>query len=243
LTVEHFIFVGLVFFAAHLLSTVTGFGAGVLGVPLLALVVGIDPGKQSLVLLGMLLYIYVVVRHHEKIDWRHLRSMVLVAGIGAIVGLLLVKFLPPRSGNILLALFVIGVGLRGLLDVAPNYKTPMWLSRVLLFVGGIVHGALTTGGPLMVSYARQVLPHKSVFRSTVAVMWLLLGAVLIVGWTLTHSWTSTTGWVTLNGLPFLVLGTILGEMLHHRVKEKQFRTLVNVTLIATGGLLLWQTLK
>ncbi len=243
MTIEQFIFAGLVFFAAHLLSTITGFGANVVGVPLLALVVGIDPGKQSLVVLGMLLYVYVVTRHHERIAWRELRTIAIVAGIGAVVGLLVVKFLPPRASNVLLALFVIGVGIRGLLDVAPNYKAPMWLGRILLFLGGVVHGALTTGGPLIVIYARRMLPHKSVFRSTLAVMWLILGTVLVVGWTLTNSWAPTTARVTLIGMPFMILGVILGEVLHHRVDEKHFRTLVNLTLIASGAVLLWQMLK
>jgi uncharacterized membrane protein YfcA len=243
LTLEQFIFAGLVFFAAHLVSAITGFGANVVGVPLLALVVGIEAGKQSLVVLGMLLYVYVVTRHHKNINWRELRRIVLVAGIGAVAGLLIAKSLPQHASNILLAVFVIGVGIRGLLNVAPNYKTPMWLSRIMLFVGGVVHGALTTGGPLIVIYTRKVLHHKSVFRSTLAVMWLILGAVLIVGWTFTHSWAPNTGWTSLIGLPFLVLGTIVGEFLHHRVDERRFRTLVNLTLIVTGTVLLWQNVK
>jgi uncharacterized membrane protein YfcA len=244
LTVEQFIFAGLVFFAAYLVSTITGFGANVVGVPLLALVLGgIEPGKQSLVVLGMLLYIYVVWRHHQKIDWRQLRVILLVAGIGAVIGLLVAKLLPHRASNLILALFVMGVGARGLLNVAPNLKTPMWLSRIMLFLGGAVHGALTTGGPLIVIYTREVLHHKSVFRSTLAVMWLILGAVLIVGWTITKSWDPHTGSATLIGLPFLVLGTIIGEQLHHRVDEQRFRTVVNVTLIATGSVLLWENLK
>jgi uncharacterized membrane protein YfcA len=243
LHLDQLIFTGLVFFAAHLLSAITGFGANVVGVPLLALVVGIDSGKQSLVVLGLLLYVYVVARHHGKIDWPHLRAMVLIAGVGSVVGLMIVHFLPHRASNVLLAVFVIGVGIRGLLNLAPNYKAPMWLSRIMLMVGGIVHGALTTGGPLIVIYARRVLPHKSIFRSTLAVMWLVLGTELVVGWTVTHSWAATTGWVTLIGLPFLVLGTVVGEWLHHRVDERHFRTLVNMTLIATGSVLLWQTLR
>ena len=243
MTIEQFIFVGLVFFAAHMLSTITGFGAGVLGVPLLALVFGLEPGKQALVLLGMMLYTYVMVRHRAKVNWSALGVIVLICGAGLIVGLVVIKLLPPKGSNALLACFVVIVGTRGLLNIAPKLRPPMWLGRILLFAGGIVHGAFTTGGPLIVIYTRQALPHKSVFRATLAVVWFILGVGLIIGWTISHSWVPQTPKVTLVGLPFLALGTAVGEVLHHRVDERHFRTLVNVTLIATGGVLLWHTLK
>lgn len=242
MSAHHIILAGLVFFAAHLLSTLTGFGANILGLPLLALVVGITPGKQSLVVLGGLLYLYILIRWHRRIDFPQLRIILVVSGIGLVVGMAIFKLLPEHRSKIALSIFVIGVGVRGLFKVAPNYRTPLWFAGVLLFVGGIVHGAFTTGGPLLVVYVRRMLPHKSVFRATLAVMWLFLALGLTIGWTLTHSWAPETGIVTLVGIPFLVVGTLVGEYLHHRFDEHRFEVVVNLTLIASGTVLLWNTL-
>ena len=234
---------GLIIFAAHCLSAVTGFGANILGLPLLALVVGLVPGKQALIVQGVLLYIYMSTRWRRRVDVRHLVVILVVAGAGLVVGILAFELLPQRGSEIALAIFVIAVGLRGLFDVAPQVRVPPWLAQVLLFLGGVVHGAFTTGGPLLVIYCRRVLPHKSVFRATLAVMWLALAIGLCIGWTLSSTWDPHTPRVLAVGIPFLILGTLAGEYLHHRVDEKRFATVVNATLTAVGLVLLVSMLR
>ena len=234
---------GVIFFAAHLVSTTTGFGSNVLGLPLLALVVGLEPGKQSLIVLGAVLYTYMTLRWWRRVDGRELAFIFLVTGVGLIVGMTAAAHLDRRMSTIVLALFIIAVGMRGLLNTAPDVRAPKWAAQVLLFLGGVVHGAFTTGGPLLTVYCRRALPHKSVFRATLAVMWLLLAIGLIVGWTLQHAWDPRTLRVSLIGLPFMIAGLVAGEHLHHRVDERGFRAAVNLTLIATGVILLLTPVK
>jgi uncharacterized membrane protein YfcA len=106
-----------------------------------------------------------------------------------------------------------------------------------------VHGAFTTGGPVLVVYCHRALPEKSIFRATLAVMWLLLGVGLMIGWTVGHAWDDRTPRLTLLGLPFMIGGLAVGEYLHHRVDEQRFRSVVNLTLIAAGVALLWSVSK
>jgi uncharacterized membrane protein YfcA len=233
---------GIIIFAAHCVSAVTGFGANILGLPLLALVVGLVPGKQALIVQGVLLYVYMSTRWRHRVDVKQLLVILLVTGVGLVVGMLIFELLPRRGSEVALAVFVIGVGLRGLLNLAPEFRAPPWLARTMLFLGGVVHGAFTTGGPLMVIYCRRALPHKSVFRATLAVMWLALAIGLVIGWTISKSWDPRTPRVILIGLPFLIGGIVVGEYLHHRVDERRFAGLVNMTLVAIGTVLLLSSL-
>jgi len=240
---QQIIFAGLIIFASYLVSTVTGFGANILGLPVLALVVGLEPGKQSLIALGAILYVYVTLRWWKMVNVRELIWISIVAGVGLILGMMLFAILPTHASIILLALFVIFTGMRGLFNLAPRFKSPHWLSQVLLLLGGVVHGAFTIGGPLLSIYCRQVLPHKSVFRATLAVVWLILGVGLMTGWTVTHTWDPATPRVMLAGLPFLAAGLIVGEFLHHRVDEEGFAKAINLTLIIIGAILLLTSRK
>ena len=86
---------------------------------------------------------------------------------------------------------------------------------------------------------QRALPHKSVFRATLAVMWLLLAIGLMIGWTIQHAWDAGTLRVSLVGLPFMIAGLVTGEYLHHRVDERGFRAAVNLTLILIGVVLLY----
>src|SRR5687768_16874927 len=207
---------GVIVFIAYGLSTVTGFGANLIGLPLMALVVGLVPGKQALVVQGVVLYTYITARSRRKIDLRQLTIILAVAGAGLVVGMAAFEFLPRRGSEITLSLFVIAVGLRGVLNLAPDFRAPAWLARAMLFLGGVVHGSFTTGGPLLVIYCRRAMPHKSTFRATLAVMWLALAIGLCVGWTVSGAWHPLTPRVFVIGLPFLAAGMVAGEYVHHR---------------------------
>ena len=142
--------------------------------------------------------------------------------------------LPHRAAMMSLGIFITLVGLRNLLAIAPDMRAPRWLAKALLVVGGIVHGAFTTGGPLLIVYADQTLRRKSVFRVTLSLMWLALNALLAIAWTARHEWTAASVRLSLLGLPFMFLGLIAGERLHHRVSEASFRRAVNLTLVVMG---------
>jgi uncharacterized membrane protein YfcA len=229
---------GVIFFTAHMVSAVSGFGSNVLGLPLLALIVGVEAGKQSLVVLSSVMYVYLTIRWWHRVDKRELIRMALICGVGLVVGILVYERIPRRQSTMVLAIFVIVVGVRGLLNIAPEWKSPMWVARVMLFLGGVVHGAFTTGGPLMTVYARRVMHHKSVFRATAGVIWLLLAVGLMIAWSINHSWNAATPRVSIMGFPFLLGGLVAGEYLHHRVEEKAFNAAVNATLTAVGVVLL-----
>jgi len=193
--------------------------------------------------LGAAMYVYMTVRWWKHVDRRQLAWIALVTIIGLGIGMAIYELLPRRGSTILLAAFVIAVGLRGLLKIAPNYSAPGWMRQLMLLLGGVVHGAFTTGGPLITIYARQTLAQKSVFRATLAAMWLILAIGLMLGWTIGRSWDPATLHVTLIGLPFLVGGIIVGEQLHHRIDEKRFATAVNATLTVVGAVLMLSALR
>ena len=68
------------------------------GLPLLAMIVGLDAGKQSLLILSTLLYIYMVARWHAHVDVRRLIIMAVVAAIGIPIGLFLYGHLHRHVG-------------------------------------------------------------------------------------------------------------------------------------------------
>jgi uncharacterized membrane protein YfcA len=243
--VTQILLAGVVFFAAHLLSTVTGFGAGILGLPLLTFVVGLTPARQSMVVLGGLLYVYLTLRWRAAVDARELGRILLLAVPGVSLGMAVYEYLPARVSMALLGAFVVGVTVHGMVrgPVARPARGPGWTGRLMLFLGGAVHGAFTTGGPLLVVYCRRALPGKSAFRATLAAMWVLLAVILAAEWTVTRAWDPATPRLTLAGFPFLVAGGVVGEYLHHRVDARTFATAVHLTLLATGGLLLWSAVR
>ena len=106
-----------------------------------------------------------------------------------------------------------------------------WL---LLFIGGIVHGAFATGGPLVVLYASKALPDKGNFRSTLTLLWTTLNSVLIVQFIMQGKFTADSGLQLGIMAPFLVAGIVAGEIVHHRVDSDLFAKIVFAMLFVTG---------
>lgn len=222
------------------MAGVAGFGNQIITLPLLALLVGLDAGKCTLVVLGTVMYAVLTARWHRRINRRELGIIVALAGVGLVAGMYLFERFDQyeRGMRIALGVFVLVVGVQGLVWPELLKLVPTPVARALVLAGGVVHGVFTTGGPLLVIYAQRAMPHKSEFRTTLALMWLILNAGLMIGWTLSHNWSPRTLPLCLVGLPFTFAGLTAGEYLHHKLDGPTFRRLVNALLVVNGVLLI-----
>lgn len=237
-----YLLAGLIIFSGHLIAGIAGFGNQIVALPLLAMLVGLDAGKCTLVVLGTVMYTILTVRWHERINWRQLAIIIVLAGVGLVIGMYIFEMLNPRASKFALGVFVLVMGVQGLVRPALLKLVPEPVAKLLVLGGGIVHGAFTTGGPLLVIYAQRAMPEKGEFRSTLGVMWILLNVGLMTGWTVTHKWSPRTPMLCLVGVPFLFAGLTLGEYLHHKLDGPSFRAFVNVVLVINGGLLIGSSL-
>jgi uncharacterized membrane protein YfcA len=205
------------------------------------MVVGLDAGKCTLVVLGTVMYAVLTARWHRRVNVRELGVIVTLAGVGLVAGMYLFERFDQheRAMRVALGVFVLVVGIQGLVRPTLLKLVPTPVARVLVLAGGIVHGVFTTGGPLLVIYAQRAMPHKSEFRTTLGVMWLILNVGLMTGWTLSHSWSPRTPMLCLVGLPFTFAGLTAGEYLHHKLDGPTFRRFVNALLVLNGLLLIF----
>jgi len=233
---------GIVVFFTHLLEGITGFGCTVLALPFAALLLGLHTAVPVLVVLGWLLSVYIVITSRKHIQWKQFLFIVIHAAIGLPIGMMLFDRLPEAALKTLLAVFMVGVGVRGFIktwrsghEMAPAQDSRSIWMRLILLLGGIIHGAFGTGGPFVVIYAGKALPNKSLFRVTLCMLWAVLNTILIMKWTITGGvWTPPVIKATSIALPFLAAGLFAGDWLHHRVNERRFRLTVYGVLFLSG---------
>lgn len=242
---------GLVVFITHGLEAITGFGCTVLALPFVTLLLDIGEAKFLLAILAWALALYIAISKRKRIVWRQFGVIVLFVGLGLPIGMYAFATLPKAFLIKLLGIFII---VSAALQLWKLFATPMlarhrtggrsgepgspkplfWYHYVLLFIGGIVHGAFASGGPLVVLYASRALPEKGNFRATLTLLWATLNTVLILGFASAGMFTSDH-WLLLGEMaPFLVGGIVAGELIHNRVKGEIFSKIVFVTLFITG---------
>ena len=234
---------GAVVFVSFTIEEITGFGSTVIALPFVSMLLGLKAGIPYLCTLSMLLSIHIVLRSRKSVVWREYRFIALHVALGLPVGIFLFNRLSVPALELLLACVMIAVGASGFSrtwrngsdQTVPPEKGRGVLMRLLLFFGGIVHGAFGTGGPFVVIYASRALPEKGLFRVTLTLLWLTMNLVRIADWTLRGTvWNARMGQSFLVALPFVFAGIFLGDFLHRKVDERLFRLCVYGLLCLAG---------
>ena len=234
----------MVVLLSHFQSSITGFGATVLALPFLAMLLGLHVAVPVLVLLALPLSTLIVLEARRHIDWREYGKLVGLVVVGMPVGMWLSGNMPEAPLKGLLGAFTLIVGVRGVLrpvpvetdGPGPSWK--VWFRTALAPLGGVMHGAFGAGGPLIVVYAARALPDKSEFRVTLCMLWITLNAILIGRWVATSALTLHELKIAALCLPFTVLAMVLGTRVHYRVNETVFRRIVYAVLILAAVSLL-----
>lgn len=207
-----------------------GFGATIVAVTLGAFVVPIHELLPVFVPLNMILSASLVARGRRHVDLRFLlwRALPLMA-VGLPLGMIAVRVVDAAAAARVLGAFVV------VLAAFELVRRPLPLpSPVLLLLGGVVHGAFGTGGPLAVAAAGRTLDDKARFRATLSALWLGLNVVLVAGFAVDGRLTPASAGTSLLLAGGLLAGMVLGEVLHRRVPARAFRVAVWIGLAVAG---------
>lgn len=216
-----------------------GFGSMVVALTVGAFFLPVEALLGLLVPVNLVLSIYLVGRGWLHVDWRFLLVRVApLMALGLAVGTLLTRVVNASSGKPLFAVFVMAVAVSQLRQTLAPVGTGAPLPAVAriggLFGAGVVHGLFATGGALAVYVAGKELADKHAFRATLSALWLVMNALVMPRLVQDGQVTATT--LTTSGLLLLplIVGTALGERVHHALDERRFRIAVAVLLLGAS---------
>lgn len=217
-----------------------GFGATVITVAIASLWLPVLEILPVMVPVSTLLSCTLTLRGREHVAWRTLGTRILPwVGLGIPLGLYAVLHADPRVMKRAFGAFVAVLAVSELVR-ARGGGAPPPLSRAVaagyLWLGGVVHGAFSSGGPLIVYAVGREIVDKRRFRSTLSAMWIPLNLSLTLTYLATGRIDAHTLVSSAALLPGLVLGLVLGERLHRSLPDTGFRLAVNLLLAGVGTL-------
>ncbi len=230
----------LVVVAAYTLRGATGFGAGVVAIPLLVLVLPLRAVIPVITTLGIVASFGQTVREFRHVEWRGVRGLLLPTIAGAGVGLWLFKSLHPELLRSALALFIIAYALWTLAPRKAVLHPPRaWLAP-LAGVGGGLLSTLFGGmaGPIFVIYLNALNLDKTRFRATMSAILFLLALLRAAGYGGLGFYDARAVALIALLLPAMLVGMVLGERVHHGMPELAFKRVVALLLVASGVALL-----
>ena len=236
--------------AGAFVEAVAGFGGTILALSLGARWFGIEALLAWFLPLNLGLSAALALRGRQAIAGRLLARRILpmiLAGLA--VGTALSQVIEADGARGVFAGLVIGVAVvelaaslrRGRVTSAGTTLRPP-VQGVLLVSAGVVHGLFATGGPLAVAVIGRMLPTKAALRATLAVMWFVLNVLVCARLVESGHLDGDSLWASLMLVPAMVAGMMAGDLVHRRVSETGFRTVVAALLLVTGTLLLLTTL-
>jgi len=221
-----------------------GFGAGLIAVGSLALLMPeIRDVVVMLLLLNLPAELYVVTTSWKRISWRGIFVIFAGIAVGIPLGTWLLDQGDPTFLLILLGFVLVVVGCVSL--TIPNHgrrRAPIWLAPPLGVLSGVLTGLFGTGGPPLIFYYQLRGVDKTVFRSSLMAIFLLMTVVRVPSYGAFGLITAPRMWSALAVFPAVLLGTWIGNRIHLKIDEKTFRRLVSVALVLIGVLLLFQRL-
>lgn len=236
-------FCALVILAAYTLRAATGFGAGVVAIPLLLLVLPLRDVIPVVTALGVAASLGQSLREFRHVDWQGLRRLVLPSLAGVAAGLWLFSSVHPQHLLKAFGAFIIGYALWSL--APPRAGAPALPARVLASGAGGIGALVATvfggmAGPFYVVYLGTLQLDKARFRASVSVVLLALGVLRAGGYGGLGLYGREV--LALLALLFPVMGIamVAGNLLHRRLDERAFKRIVAALLVASGTLLLFK---
>ena len=236
---SNLIWLAVIVLASFSTQAMSGFGSTILALTLGVHLFTIDELLPVLVALDLVVNLYIVTRHRRHIDRSLLyRTIIPAMGAGLVVGLVAFYSVQGAVLEKIFGYLVMVLSIRELYRIFSTTQDQNALSTLksgaYMAAAGFIHGIYASGGPLLIyAVGKQNLP-KSVFRATLASVWLLFSIILTGFYVFSGKLTAGSLQLILILLPVILIGILAGEWLHHRIDEYRFKIFVFAVLLFAG---------
>ena len=229
---------------AYFIRGITGFGSGLISVPLLALFLPLQFVVPLILLLDFTASIVIGGFNFKRVKWDEVGVLIPFGIVGVILGTSLLVNLPPEPMLIALAGFVFVFAMRSLLNLHGDKLISRGWAVPASLTGGTVGALFGTGGPPYVIYLSHRIRDKSELRATFSALFFTEGLTRIGSFLVAGLLMTASVWVAFFAALPLVLGALyLGGRVHVGITPAQMARLVGVLLLVSSVSLLFKALS
>ena len=230
------ILIAAAFAAGSFIFGASGFGFGLVTVPLLGIVL---PIKEAIAL--QLPYAYLVAfasawHYRRHLDWRAMWPLLAGSLLALPLGVAALHYLPERPMKYFLALFIVTTIAVSGRKFFRKLHNPYGYGAV----SGVFQGAFTTGGPPAMLYLLAACNDPRAVKGTNGLYFIFLygatTALYAVSGVVSGQDIPQAAWFA----PAVLIGGLAGYWAGARLNFQQYRNLVNGLLIASALLLAWR---
>jgi uncharacterized membrane protein YfcA len=224
--------------SAYFIRGITGFGSGLISVPLLALSQPLQFAIPLVLALDFTASVVLGSTNNKKANWGEIKILLPAGMIGACIGAYALLTLPTTPVLLTLGAFTMFFGFRNIFGLQPVGQ----LSRVWAIPAGLAGGGagalFGTGGPPYIMYLTRRLLDKGEVRATFSWLFAIEGgfrlAIFLVAGLLLDSKLQIA--YVLGLLP-VAAGLYIGNKVHLDITSEGMLKVVGALLVLSGLLL------
>jgi len=242
-SVEHMVATATILLAAYLIRGITGFGSGLIAVPLLALFLPLRFVVPLVLLLDFTASFVLGGFHFRRVKWGEIGVLIPFGIAGVLLGTTLLVRLPPGPMLVALAGFVLVFAVRSVFNIRGDKPISRGWAVPAALTGGTVGALFGTGGPPYVIYLTHRIHDKSDLRATLSALFFTDGISRIVSFLVAGLLVSTKVWIAyLAALPIMLGALYLGGRAHVGLSQSQMTRLVGMLMLVSSVSLLFKAL-
>lgn len=227
---------------AAFVQGLTGFGFGLIALPLLGFFLNIKISIPLMVLLAAFISLYLSVRLRKHADLKCIFTLMLATLPGIPLGVYVLKAVSPQTLSIVLGAIMIAFTSHQLI-VRPK---PMLLGRMATGLAGFACGVLSAsvgaGGPPVIIYTAVQPWPKDKAKATLAVYFAASGFMVALSHALSGMITREVMTLCALSLPTLILGIFLGTQAYKRISDRGYRRLAFGLVFLLGCMILYRNI-
>lgn len=239
-----YLYTAAVFLFGGIVQGLSGFGTGLVAIPLLSMSLGLAEAVPLVILVSP--FITVPMAWHLRGHVRKGRIMPLIVGClpGIAVGTFLLAWLPDDPMKIAMGIGLVVYSLYGLFLEKPRTVAigEGW-GYVAGFFTGAIAAAFSTGGPPAVVYMAMTGWSKDSIKATLAVFFTATCGGIIIGHALSGLITWHVLLLTAICVPSVLIGTRIGLAASARLGERSYRTVLFTMLMLMGVMMCRDALR
>lgn len=234
----------IILLAAYFIRGITGFGSGLISVPLLALFLPLQFVVPLVLLLDFVASIVIGGVNFQRVRWSEIGILMPFGVVGVILGTSLLVNLPTEPMLFALAGFVFIFAVRSLLNLHGEKPASRGWAVPAALTGGTVGALFGTGGPPYVIYLSHRIRDKGELRATFSALFFIEGLTRIVSFLVVGLLMTPPVWIAFfAALPVMLGALYLGGRVHVGLTPVQMTRLVGGLLLVSSLSLLFKALS
>lgn len=232
----------LIVMSAGFVQGVTGFGFGLIALPLLGFFMPFKTIIPLVLLLSLIINITLSVQLRKSIHLETIATLFLITLPGIPVGAYILKLTSAQALSVILGFIMIAFTSYQLLIKPIQKRLGLPITLLAGFSSGVLAGSIGVGGPPVIIYSAIQPWSKDEAKATLAFYFLVSSILALISHAYTGILTKEIVQYSIPAVPGLCIGILGGTYAYKRISDKGYKKLAVLLVFCLGWMMILKSI-